>query len=353
MNQSPAKSLRFEDPRARLRTGIYVALMSVFISAAVFGICAGQYSISPGTVLQIIMDSVGSADHTPPQLDERIVMLVRAPRIMLASVCGMGLALAGAAMQGVFRNPIAAPELLGVSSGAAFGGVLAILLGVPSPLLIANAFLGGFLALLLVAMIARLGVRSDTTTVILAGIVVAAFFSALVSVVQLFADPQNSLPAIVFWLMGSFAAASWQQVMIVFPPVLLACVMIWLMRFRLNVLSLGEEEASTLGIDVDRNRWLIFLSVALVSGTTVAVAGIVGWVGLVVPHLARVLVGDDHRHLLPASALLGASYLCLMDTLARSATTVEIPLGVLTAIIGAPFVAILLRRLRNSSEMHR
>ena len=312
------------------------------------GICAGQYPIAPDRVLAVLAGWHG--ETASAAMDERIVTLLRGPRILLVAICGAGLALAGAAMQGVFRNPLAAPELLGVSSGAAFGGAVAILVGYSGAMLVGGAFTAGLLSLATVGSISNIGGRSDTTSVILTGVIVGAFFSALVSAAQLLADPHNSLPAIVFWLMGSFATTTWYKVALGTAPILLGSSLLWLMRFRMNVLSLGDEDARTLGIPVERDRWLIFLATALIVAATVSVAGIIGWVGIVVPHAARMLVGHDHRHLLPASALLGAAYLCVVDTLARSATSTEIPLGVLTAVIGAPFVAALLRKRQRLEE---
>jgi len=340
-----------EEPRHRLaRAAIYPVLSCALLAVAIVSICVGQYPISPAKVFSIVAAQMGGERLAWSPVDERIVILVRGPRTLLVILCGAGLSLAGAAMQGVFRNPLAAPEFLGVSSGAAFGGALAILLGAPGAVLLAGSFSAGLFALLMVGVIARMGGRSDTTAVILAGVVVAAFFTALVSVTQLFADPYESLPAIVFWLMGSFAAAGWHHLAIAVPGIVVGGGVLCMMRFRINVLSLGDEESRALGIPVERDRWIIFMAVALISGAVVSVAGMVGWVGLVVPHLARLLVGPDNRHLLPVSCLLGATYLALVDTLARSATTAEIPLGVLTAIIGAPFVAILLRRTRQTAE---
>lgn len=328
-------------------------LAGALVAVAIVSICVGQYPISPEKVLAIILGQIGGDQTTWTPTDERIVTLVRGPRMLLAVFCGAGLSLAGAAMQGVFRNPLAVPELLGVSSGAAFGGALAILLGAPGAVLLAGSFGAGLLALLLVGVIAKIGGRSDTTAVILAGVIVGAFFSALVSVIQFFANPDDSLPAIVFWLMGSFATAGWHHLAIAVPGVVVGGGVLYMMRFRINVLSLGEEEARSLSIPVERDRWLIFLAVALICGSVVSIAGLVGWVGLVVPHLARLLVGPDNRHLLPASCLLGAAYLTLIDTVARSATAAEIPLGALTAVIGAPFVAMLLRQRGRTAEVEK
>lgn len=324
----------------------YAGLGLLLAVAVLLAFYAGRFPIAAGKVLAIVFGDAFAGAEPVSELERRIVTAVRGPRIVLVCLCGAGLALAGATMQGVFRNPLASPQILGVSAGAAFGGALALLLGFSGFMLIGWAFAMGVAALLAVGLIARVGGSSDNATIILAGIVVGTFFAALVSLTQLLADPQSSLPAIVFWLMGSFAAATWDRVVVAGPVILAGSAMLWAMRFRINVLSLGEEEAGSLGIPVERDRWLIYLTVALVVAATVSVAGIVGWVGLVVPHAARLAVGHDHRALLPASALLGAGYLCLVDSLARSAMAAEIPLGVLTALVGAPVVAVLLRRMQ-------
>ena len=331
-------------------TTIYLLLSVAVLAALLWGLCVGQYPISPDTVFRVL--GVHLAGRAPAELalDERIVVLTRGPRVLLAALCGGGLALTGAAMQGIFRNPLAAPELLGISSGAGFGGALALVLGFSGGALIGAAFAAGLAALVLVGLVARIGGRSDTTTIVLAGVIIGAFFSALVSMALLFADTDNSLPAIVFWLMGSFSATTWERLTLAAPAIGVGSMMLWMMRFRINVLSLGEEEAASLGVPVERDRWLIFIAVAVVVGARVAVAGVVGWVALVVPHVARMLVGHDHRRLLPASFLLGAAYLCLIDTAARSATVAELPLGMLTALIGAPFVAFLLRRMHRTER---
>ena len=329
---------------------VYVLLSGAVLAVLLLGLCAGQYPISPDTVLRALGRYLTGGAPVELALDERIIALTRAPRVLLAALCGGGLALAGAAMQGIFRNPLAAPELLGISSGAGFGGSLALVLGFSGGALIGAAFAAGLAALVLVGLVARIGGRSDTTTIVLAGVIIGAFFSALVSMVLLFADPDNSLPAIVFWLMGSFSATTWDRLVLAAPAIGVGSLVLWMMRFRINVLSLGEEEAASLGVPVERDRWLIFIAVAVIVGATVAVAGVVGWVALVIPHVARMLAGDDHRRLLPASFLLGAAYLCLIDTAARSAAVAELPLGMLTAVIGAPFVATLLRRLHGTER---
>ncbi|WNJ93140.1 iron ABC transporter permease [Bosea sp. 685] len=325
-------------------TLVMVALAVGLGLVMVAALCAGRLSLSPGTVLGIVLSRIVPVDPSWSELQERIVLLVRLPRVLLTAICGAALAAAGAAMQGVLRNPLVSPHILGVSSGASFGGAVAILLGLSGWFLIGSAFLAGSAALLLVGAIARVDGRSGTVTVVLTGVIVAALFSALVSLTQFVAEPDSSLPAIVFWLMGSFATASWRQFAAAAPVLALALMLVLGLRFRINVLSLGEDDARALGLPVERDRWLVFLAVALMEATVVAFAGVIGWVGLVVPHAARMVAGEDHRLLIPASALLGASYLVLVDTIARTAVAAEIPLGVLTAIVGAPVFALLLRQ---------
>ena len=182
---------------------------------------------------------------------------------------------------------------------------------------------------------------------VLAGIVTSAFFSALVSVTKFVADPDDKLPAIVFWLMGSFASASYEKVWLMAVPVVLGSVVIYLMRFQINVLSLGDEEAQALGVKVERTRWIALIAIALISSAVVAAAGVIGWVGLVIPHFARMLTGPDHKVLIPAAMLIGASYLIHIDNVARTAIAAEIPVGIITALIGAPIFGLLLRRAAN------
>lgn len=325
---------------------LWIAVFAILLGIIMLaGICLGRLGIGPQKVVGIILNQWLPQTPSWSQMDERIVLLVRAPRVLISAIAGIGLAMAGAALQGVFRNPLVSPDILGITAGAAFGGALAILIGETGLFLISLAFAFGVVALLLVGMISRIDGRSDTMTVVLGGIVVGAMFVAFVSLVQFVADPNSTLPAIVAWLMGSFASATWFKVMVAAPPILLGVAGLMLLRFRINILSLGEDEARSFGIRVERERWIVFLLVALIAGGVVSVAGIVGWVGLVIPHAARLITGPDHRILIPASGLLGGAYLVMIDTIARNATAAEIPLGVLTAAIGAPIFAILLKRV--------
>ncbi len=330
--------------RIGFRIGAFGLMGLALAAAMLFSIGAGRFSVDVTRIGEILLAAILNPDAVPTQMDERIVLLVRLPRVLLAALSGAALAVGGAALQGVFRNPLVSPQVLGISQGAAFGGALAILFGYSGFVLLGMAFLLALSALVLVGLLARINGRTEVITVILAGMIVGALFAALVSVVQFVADPNTSLPAIVYWLMGSFSTATWPRLWLAVPGMGLGLIAVWLLRYRLNLLALEEQEARSLGVNPDRERWYVFIAISLMTGTSVAVAGIIGWIGLVVPHAARILVGEDHRALIPASALLGAAYLTLIDTMARTLTAAEIPLGVLTALVGAPVFGYLLRR---------
>ncbi|MCM2395026.1 iron ABC transporter permease [Rhizobium sp. S95] len=327
-----------------LRIGVFGLMIAGLVATMLFSIGAGRFSVSVPRIAEILVNGALDPGTIPDEMDERIVLLVRLPRVLLAALSGAALAVGGAALQGVFRNPLVSPQVLGISQGAAFGGALAILFGYSGIVLLGMSFILGLAALILVGALARINGRTEIITVILSGMVVGAMFAALVSIVQFVADPNTSLPAIVYWLMGSFSTATWARLGLAVPGMALGLLAVWLLRYRLNLLALEDSEARSLGVNPDRERWIVFAAISLMTGTSVAVAGIVGWIGLVVPHAARILVGEDHRALIPASALLGAAYLTFIDTLARTLTAAEIPLGVLTALIGAPVFGLLLRR---------
>lgn len=327
-----------------MRIGVFGALLIALFASMLFAIGAGRYSVSVPRIIDILMAGAMNPGLAPAQMDERIVLLVRLPRVLLAALSGAALAVGGAALQGVFRNPLVSPQVLGISQGAAFGGAMALLFGYSGVVLLGLAFVFGLSALILVGTLARINGRTEVITVILSGMVIGALFGALVSIIQFIADPNTSLPAIVYWLMGSFATATWARLGLAVPGMAIGLIIVFALRYRLNLLALEDSEARSLGVNPDRERWYIFIAISLMTGTSVAVAGIVGWIGLVVPHAARILVGEDHRALIPASAIIGAAYLTFIDTLSRTLTSAEIPLGVLTALIGAPVFAVLLRK---------
>ncbi|MBY5321847.1 FecCD family ABC transporter permease [Rhizobium leguminosarum] len=325
------------------QTLVFALLLMLLVVAFTVSLCVGRFSVPAGRALELIWQGISDPSRELAAIDERIVLLVRAPRVVLAALAGAGLAISGAGLQGVFRNPLVSPDILGISQGAAFGGALAIMLGIWGFPLIAMVFLCGMAAVILVGLLSRINGRSETVTVILSGLVISSMFSAVVSLLQFIADPNTSLPAIVYWLMGSFATATWERTLVAAPGLILGSCFLWMLRFRLNILSLDEAEARSLGANTIRERWLVFCLIAVIVGSQVAVSGIIGWIGIVIPHAARLLVGHDHRALLPAAAVLGAGFMVCIDTLARTATAAEIPLGVITALVGAPIFAALLR----------
>jgi iron complex transport system permease protein len=309
-------------------------------------LAVGRFGVPvPQVVRVLLLQGHGGTGLEQTQHD--VVLLVRLPRVLLAVLVGGGLAIGGAALQAVFRNPLVSPEIIGVSSGASFGGALALLLGLGSVFLVGGALLFGLAALAVLFTVTLTRGGTPMLVVVLGGVVTGSFFSALVSLVTYVADPYVQLPAIVFWLLGSLAGATYAKVLVALVPVLAGTAVLLLLRWRINVLSLGDEDAAGLGVRPAPLRWVVLTSVALIVAGAVAVSGVISWVGLVIPHLARMWVGADHRVLLPESFLMGAAYLVLIDTLARTATAGEVPLGVLTALVGAPVFFVLLRRNRD------
>lgn len=307
-----------------------------------FSLTLGRYPLPIREVARIVFTTSpfrATLDYS--NASSVVVEIVRLPRILEVVLCGMGLALSGAAMQGVFRNPLVGPEIVGVSAGASLGGVVAILLSLSSFGLVALAFAFGLAALAIAFSLAKLAGKASMLALILSGIIVGSFFSALVGLGEYVADPQTRLPSIVYWLLGTFVGATYQKVAIVAGITLLAGIFLMMMRWRINLLSLGEADAKALGINVEVLRWAIIALVSLIVAAQVSVSGGVGWVGLVIPHLARMLVGPDHVKLLPASTFLGGIYLLAVDDIARSVGTQEIPVGLLTAVIGVPIFAFL------------
>lgn len=336
------RRVRF-DRRSLAIPGFFLLLIVVAVGA----LAVGRYTVPPNEIVRILLGQILPIGHTWYPQEETVVLDVRLPRVLLSMLLGGGLALTGAVMQGVFRNPLASAQMLGVSSGASFGGVLVLLAGLGGAALVGGAFLGGIAALVLVVVIARAVPGAPLLMIILGGTVVGAMFQAMVSFITYIADPYSELPSIVFWLMGSLATASYAKVLTAAVPILMAAVVVLTLRWRLNILAMGDEDATALGLKPARLRMLLLLCVALITAGSVSVAGVIGWVGLVVPHLVRMMVGTDNRRVLPVSALLGAIYLTVIDTLSRTVTTAEVPIGILTAILGAPFFVMLLIRNRT------
>ena len=279
-----------------------------------------------------------------------VIFQVRFPRIIAAILIGGGLSISGASFQGIFKNPLVSPHILGVASGAGFGATLAILFSKNSLSIQFFAFLFGVLSVFLAYIISSIYKTTSTLVLVLAGIIVGTFFSALISLVKYIADPYEKLPAIVFWLMGSLSAISDKDVIMIFFPMVIGMGVILIIRWRINILSMGDEEAKSLGINTKRLRFIIIMAATFITASAVSVSGIIGWIGLVIPHIGRMFVGPDYKKLLPLTFFIGASYLLIVDDFARTLTTAEIPLGILTAIIGAPLFAYLLKEGKTGWE---
>ncbi|MEJ1960984.1 MAG: iron ABC transporter permease [Gammaproteobacteria bacterium] len=327
--------------------GRYLPLgLGICVLLAIVGsLLIGAYPMSFGKAAQILAHLVwpGSLPDNPSWdlKEQTVVQLIRLPRVLLATLAGMGLGMAGVSLQGVMRNPLVGPDLVGVSSGAAFGGVLAMLFNLPPAALIGAACLGGLTAMVLTFGLARLARNGGNgMALILAGVFVGAFFIALVGLIQ-FVASDAQLPGMVYWLLGSLIGADPQKVYMAAVPTLAGGAVLMMLRWRINLLSLGDLDAASLGIDARWLRWAIIAVVSLIVGAQVSVVGVIGWVGLVVPHLARMLVGPDHRRLLPASALLGGLFVLGLDDLTRTIVSGEIPVGVLSALVGTPFICFL------------
>lgn len=316
------------------------ALLALFL----LSFWLGRYDVPPSDVIRILLSRIFPMDASWTEHMETAVLNIRLPRILLACMVGCSLATAGTAYQSVFRNPMAAPDILGASSGACFGAALAILLGFSRSGITALAFVSSLLSVALVYAIARRTKGNRVTSLLLAGVMIGSLFSACTSYVKLVADPSNQLPAITYWLMGSLSGTRMNVVAFAAVPMLIGLVPLLILRWRINLLTLGEEEARSMGVNTNRLRLVVILCATVLTAASVAVSGMIGWVGLVIPHLSRKLVGNDCRYLLPASALFGAIFLLLVDNISRNLLATEIPIGILTAFVGAPFFLYLMTR---------
>lgn len=327
--------------RAAAWLGAIAALLAVLAAA----FAAGKFPVAPVDLLRSLAARLSGGESGLPEAVEIVIWNIRLPRVLAGVVVGAALAAAGAAYQGMFRNPLVSPDILGVSAGAGLGATLAIHLGLPLAFVQVVAFAGGLAAVAIVYRVATLVRRHDPVLVlVLAGVALGALLGAGISFIKIISDPYGQLPAITFWLLGGLNQVTPQDLAATAPAMLVGLLPMALLRWRINLLSLADEEAASLGIDVERLRLVLVTAATLSTAAAVSLAGIVGWIGLIIPHVARLLVGPDFARLLPASLLLGAGFLVATDTLARTIAPIELPLGILTAVIGAPFFLWLLAR---------
>jgi iron complex transport system permease protein len=327
----------------------FAVATTVLIAGLLLAFMVGRYPVSLGDLLNVLMAKLTGGKADVPPAVESVILQVRGPRLLAAAMVGAALAVAGTAFQGLFRNPLVSPDILGASSGAALGAVVGIFFSLGVFMIQLFAFAGGLVAVAAVYAIgSAVRARDPILVLVLTGVVVGALLGAGVGLVKYLADPYNQLPAMTFWLLGSLAAANVSDLLPLFGPVALGTLVLLALRWRMNAMSLPEEEARALGLATGPLRIAIVAAATLTTSASVATAGIIGWVGLVVPHLARALVGPDFARLTPAAAILGGGYLLLIDTLARTIAEVEIPLGILTAVIGTPFFIWLLASMQRN-----
>ncbi|SDU06621.1 iron complex transport system permease protein [Desulfobacula phenolica] len=315
-------------------------LVLIFIS-----VFLGRYPISISDILTILASLFTGQDVNATHFS--IILHVRLPRVLLGAMVGGCLAVSGAAFQGLFRNPLVSSGMLGVSSGAGFGAALAIILFKNFFYVYPFSFGFGLVAVFLCFFIGRITSSTQAITLVLGGVIVGSIFSALISFLKYVADPYDELPAIVFWLMGSLSRAEYSQILTAGIPMFMGSAGLMIIRWRLNVLAMGDKEAQSLGVKVNLNRVFIIICATLATAGAVCVSGVIGWVGLVVPHMGRMMIGNNNRDLIPVTFSIGATFLVIVDDISRLISTSEMPLGILTALIGGPFFIYLLKQTKG------
>ena len=337
---------KIEKKPSKLKWGVMIFFPIILFIVSLF---LGRYYVTPAEVFGILGKKLLFLPIDPYWSDtaETVLMKVRLPRAIMAGLVGAGLSMSGASFQGMFQNPLVSPFILGVSAGASFGAALGLVMGVPALGVQALAFVFGLIAVALTYMMSHIYKVTPILMLVLSGMVVSAFFQAMLSLIKFVADAEEKLPAITFWLMGSLGSVQTDDLAIASLPIIISMIGLYLVRWRLNVLSMGDKEARALGIRNERIKLLIIICTTVITSTSVAFCGIIGWVGQVIPHFCRMLVGPDHKVLIPATMVVGAGYLIFIDNLCRLISATEIPLGILTAVIGAPIFAYLLRKTKG------
>ena len=320
------------------------SLVIILIVIIIISFQLGRYPIPTKELFAILISKFYPVRHFWTDQTEAILFNVRMPRIILACLVGCCLSAAGASYQGIFQNPMAAPDILGASAGAAFGAALAILYYGSSQMITISAFCFSLLSVAIVYLISKRAKGKDILALILSGIMVSSLFSAGTSYIKLVADPNDQLPAITYWLIGSLAGAEMRQIEFAIIPMASGLIVLFLLKWQLNLLTMGDDEARTMGANTRHIRLIVIIFATLITAASVSVSGMISWVGLVIPHLARKIVGNNYKHLMPASMILGAIFLLVVDNVSRNLLAVEIPLGILTAFIGAPFFIYLITR---------
>ena len=322
-------------------TFLLLVILPIILFFASFLI--GRYPISPVDVVKTILSPI-FPQLKVSQTITTIVFEIRLPRIIAAFAVGSALALAGTSFQSIFKNPLVSPDLLGVSNGAGFGAALAIILSSSNFLIQILAFVFGIISVSITYLISRAYKAGGILVLVLSGVAISAFFNALISCIKFVADPQDKLPEIIYWLMGSLSSVTIDKLIMITITFVVGIIILLLLRWQMNILAMGDEEAQSLGLNPTRIRLLIIAGCTLLTSAAVSISGIIGWIGLIIPHMARMIVGPDNRILIPASLSLGASFLLLVDNISRAVISIEIPIGILTSVIGVPIFLYLLKR---------
>ncbi|MDO4868791.1 MAG: iron ABC transporter permease [Bacillota bacterium] len=318
------------------------ALIVCFVVVFFGSFMLGRYPIMPDDLIKILLSKLVDLHQTWPEAAETVVFQIRLPRVMAAGMVGAALAVAGVSYQGMFQNPMVSPGVLGASSGAGCGAALAILLGLSYYSISLVAFIFGLGAVMLAYFISRISKINPVLAMVLAGMLISSLFSSGTSFIKLVADTESALPAITYWLMGSLVSIQPKDVLFAAGPMLIGFIPLILLRWRINLLTVGEEEALSMGVDTTKLRFVVIVCATLLTAISVSISGVIGWVGLVIPHFCRMIFGYDYRRLIPVNMLFGATFLIVVDNVARLATTAEIPIGILTSFIGAPIFVYLI-----------
>lgn len=320
-------------------------ILLVFLPIILFfaSFLMGRYPVSPIDVIKTILSPI-FPQLTVSSTINTIVWQIRLPRILAALLVGASLSMAGTAFQGIFKNPLVSSDLLGVSNGAGFGAALAILFTGSGIIIQIFAFIFGIISVSITYLISKAYKAGGILILVLSGVAISAFFNSLISAIKFVADPEDKLPEIVYWLMGSLASVTMDEIIMIIIPLFIGFIILYLLRWQMNILAMGDEEAQSLGLNPSRVRLIIIAACTLLTSAAVSISGIIGWIGMIIPHMARMIVGPDNKVLIPASLSLGASFLLLIDNISRVIISIEIPIGILTAIIGVPIFLYLLRR---------
>lgn len=334
--------------RKRNALAIYLTFLLLLLGGVVLAVCVGKYPVSPGESIQILWNRLFGLSSGLPDMTQNVVMGLRVPRILASVVVGAALSMSGAAYQGIFKNPLVSPEFLGVSSGACIGAALAILLSLTTVFISLFAFIGGIIAVLLTVSIPSFIKNRSNLVLVLSGIIVGSALSSVFGFIKYMADPDTQLASITYWAMGSFSYIKLSELFTVLLVIISPAVILILLSWWIDVLSLGEDEARSLGANVKLIRGIVIACATLLTAGSVCIAGTIGWVGLIIPHFGRMLVGPSNRRLIPLCGLIGGLFMLIVDTLTRTIGVAEMPVSILTGIIGAPFYCWLLFRQRRT-----